>query len=74
MIGNLKKGDKVLFVSNPYDTIDCKWSNSLDKYLGKVVTIKYVDCVIGIERYETYEENKIVFLKTDFVKKIEIGE
>lgn len=74
MIGNLKKGDKVLFVSNPYSANGCEWLYLLNKYLGKVVTIKRVNCMFNLERYETYEENEIVFLKTDFVKKIKIGE
>lgn len=74
MIENLKKGDKVLFVSNPYKTNGCEWSYLLNKYLGKVVTIKRVNHMFNLVRYETYEENEIVFLKTDFVKKLEIGE
>lgn len=74
MIENLKKGDKVLFVSKPYNTEFCNWSNPLNKYLSKVVTIKYVCTMFNLKRYEIYEENGMVFLETDFVKKIEIGE
>lgn len=74
MVKNLQKGDKVLFVSKPYDTNGCQWSESLNKYLGKILTIKHIDCIFCFKRYMVYEENEIYFLETDFVKKIEIGE
>lgn len=69
---DLKKGDKVLFVSKPYDTLDYGWIDDLNKWLGKVLTIKkiYKDHYTICSVYETYDE----FYMTDFAKKIEIGE
>lgn len=67
MIENLKKGDKVLFVSKPYNTDEISWHDSLNKFLGKIVTISGIYDVFDHTDYHVCEVNEVNIVNTDLV-------